>query len=62
VGKIYYSASAVLCVPNALADSAEALGAQAGEKRIKELVKEAGFIQFRKATQTPLNVIYEAKT
>lgn len=62
VGKIYYSASAVLCVPNALADSSEALGAQAGEKRIKELVEEAGFIQFRKATQTPLNVIYEAKT
>jgi hypothetical protein len=37
------------------------LGAQAGEKRIKEVVENSGFTKFRRATQTPFNIIYEAK-
>jgi hypothetical protein len=38
-----------------------ALGAQAGEKKIKEIIYAAGFTKFRRATQTPFNIIYEAK-
>ena len=61
VGKIYYSASSIICVPNSLADYGIALGAQAGEKRIKEIAEKAGFTKFRRATETPFNIIYEAK-
>jgi SAM-dependent methyltransferase len=61
VGRIYYAASTVVCVPNSLADKGIALGAQAGEKRIREIAMEAGFTKFRRATQTPFNVVYEAR-
>jgi 2-polyprenyl-3-methyl-5-hydroxy-6-metoxy-1,4-benzoquinol methylase len=61
VGRIYYAASTVVCVPNSLADKGIALGAQAGEKRIREIALEAGFSKFRRATQTPFNVVYEAR-
>ena len=61
VGRTFYAASTLVCVPNSLADNGPALGAQAGEKRIKEVVKAAGFTKFRRATQTPFNIIYEAK-
>ena len=61
VGRIYYAASTVVCVPYSLADKGIALGAQAGEKRILEIALEAGFSKFRRATQTPFNVVYEAK-
>src|SRR5215213_5119048 len=61
VGRIYYAASTVVCVPNSLADNGPALGAQAGEKRIKEIVEAVGFTKFRRATQTPFNIIYEVK-
>ncbi|HJU59908.1 MAG TPA: class I SAM-dependent methyltransferase [Nitrososphaeraceae archaeon] len=61
VGRTFYAASTLVCVPNSLADNGPALGAQAGEKRIKELVEAAGFTKFRRATQTPFNIIYEAK-
>jgi 2-polyprenyl-3-methyl-5-hydroxy-6-metoxy-1,4-benzoquinol methylase len=61
VGRIYYAASTVVCVPNSLADNGPALGAQAGEKKIKEISEAAGFTQFRRATQTPFNIIYEVK-
>ena len=44
VGRLYYAASTMLCVPNALAFSEGALGAQAGEARIGEVVREAGFV------------------
>ena len=43
VGRIYYAASTVVCVPYSLADKGIALGAQAGEKRIREIALEAGF-------------------
>jgi 2-polyprenyl-3-methyl-5-hydroxy-6-metoxy-1,4-benzoquinol methylase len=61
VGRVYYAASTLVCVPNSLADNGPALGAQAGEKRIKEVAEKAGFTKFRRATQTPFNIIYEAK-
>jgi len=61
VGKIYYAASSIICVPNSLADNGIALGAQAGEKKIKEIVEKAGFTKFRRATQTPFNIVYEVK-
>jgi hypothetical protein len=61
IGRIYYAASTLVCVPNSLADNGPALGAQAGEKRIKEISEAAGFTKFRRATQTPFNIIYEAK-
>ncbi len=61
VGRIYYSASSKVCVPNSLADKGIALGAQAGEQRIRNLALEAGFTKFRRTTQTPFNIVYEAK-
>ena len=61
IGRIYYAASSIICVPNSLADKGIALGAQAGEDRIRNLALEAGFTKFRRATQTPFNIIYEAK-
>lgn len=62
VGRIYYAASTVICVPNSLADKGIALGAQAGENRMRELALKAGFTKFRRAVQTPFNIIYEAKS
>ena len=61
VGRIYYAASTIVCVPNSLADKGIALGAQAGEKRIREIALEAGFTRFRRASQTPFNIVYEAR-
>ena len=61
VGRIYYAASSIICVPNSLADKGIALGAQAGENRVRNVALEAGFTKFSRATQTPFNIIYEAK-
>jgi SAM-dependent methyltransferase len=62
VGRLYYCASVMLCVPGALAqDQGFALGAQAGEKRLRELVLAAGFSTFRRAAETPVNIVYEAR-
>jgi 2-polyprenyl-3-methyl-5-hydroxy-6-metoxy-1,4-benzoquinol methylase len=61
VGRTYYAASTLVCVPNSLADNGPALGAQAGEKKIKEISEAAGFTKFRRTTHTPFNIIYEAK-
>ena len=61
VGRTFYAASTLVCVPNSLADNGPALGAQAGEKKTKEVLETAGFTKFRRATQTPFNIVYEAK-
>lgn len=62
VGRLYYGASSLICVPVSLAKKGPALGAQAGEKRLKEIVVEkAGFARFRRATETPFNLILEAR-
>ena len=61
IGRMYYAASSLVCVPASLSHNGPALGAQAGERRISKLVKAAGFKHFKRATQTPFNLIYEAK-
>ncbi len=62
VGRIYYSASTVICVPASLSQEVGAgLGAQAGQKKIGEAVAAGGFKHFRRATETPFNMVFEAK-
>ena len=62
VGRVYYGASSLICVPVSLARHGPALGAQAGERRLRKLVvEEAGFTRFRRATQTPFNMVLEAR-
>ncbi len=62
VGRIYYSASAIICVPASLAQEvALGLGAQAGEARIREVVIAGGFRRFRRASETPFNLVFEAR-
>jgi SAM-dependent methyltransferase len=61
IGRVFYAASAMICVPASLNENGPALGAQAGEKRIREVVTSAGFSKFRRATETPFNLIYEAR-
>jgi SAM-dependent methyltransferase len=61
-GRVFYAASTMICVPASLAHNGPAVGAQAGEAKIAELVKAGGFEWFRRATQTPFNIVYEAKS
>lgn len=61
VGRVYYGASSQICVPVSLARNGPALGAQAGEARLREVMAEAGFSRFRRATQTPFNLVLEAR-
>jgi 2-polyprenyl-3-methyl-5-hydroxy-6-metoxy-1,4-benzoquinol methylase len=62
VGRVFYSASTMLCVPHSLAHHGPALGAQAGEARLHDVVVGgAGFSRFRRATETPFNLILEAR-
>jgi 2-polyprenyl-3-methyl-5-hydroxy-6-metoxy-1,4-benzoquinol methylase len=61
VGRVFYGASTFLCVPTSLAGNGPALGAQAGEARLREVVQAAGFKSFRRAAETPFNLILEAK-
>ena len=62
VGRIYYSASTLVCTPASLAQEVgAALGAQAGEARTREVVTRGGFTRFRRATETPFNIVYEAR-
>lgn len=61
VGRIYYSASTMICVPTSLAqETGLALGAQAGEQRIAEVIRSGGFTKVRRAAETPLNMVLEA--
>jgi SAM-dependent methyltransferase len=61
VGRVFYGASAMICVPASLNENGPALGAQAGEEKIREIVKGAGFTRFRRATETPFNLVFEAR-
>jgi SAM-dependent methyltransferase len=62
VGRVYYSFSTLLCTPCSRSQEVGlCLGAQAGEKRIREVVGAAGFNRFRRATETPFNIVYEAR-
>jgi 2-polyprenyl-3-methyl-5-hydroxy-6-metoxy-1,4-benzoquinol methylase len=62
VGRVYYSFSTFLCVPNALSqDGGYSLGAQAGEESIRRLASDAGYTRFRRVAETPFNIVYEAR-
>jgi hypothetical protein len=73
VGRVYYNFSTLLCLPNARSQHGHGdpagtgqaggamLGAQAGEAAIRSVVLGAGFSSFRRAAQTPFNLVYEAK-
>ena len=62
VGRAYYSFSTLLCTPASLSqDVGLALGAQAGEARIADVVGTAGFTRFRRAAETPFNIVFEAR-
>lgn len=62
VGRVYYSFSTLLCTPCSRSQEVGlCLGAQAGEGRIREVVTTAGFSRFRRATETPFNIVYEAR-
>ena len=62
VGRVYYSFSTLLCTPCSRSQEVGlCLGAQAGEARIREVTTSAGFSRFRRATETPFNIVYEAR-
>jgi 2-polyprenyl-3-methyl-5-hydroxy-6-metoxy-1,4-benzoquinol methylase len=62
VGRLFYSASTMVCTPASRAQEvALCLGAQAGEGRMREVVTEGGFKRFRRAIQTPFNLVFEAR-
>ncbi|MGH7205668.1 MAG: class I SAM-dependent methyltransferase [Nitrospiraceae bacterium] len=61
IGRVFYAASTMICVPASLAYKGPALGAQAGEARLREIVTKGGFTRFRRATQTPFNLVLEAR-
>ena len=62
VGRAFYSASTFICTPASRAQEVGlCLGAQAGEARVREVVTQGGFSRFRRAAQTPFNLVYEAR-
>jgi SAM-dependent methyltransferase len=62
VGRAYYGFSTLLCTPASLSQEVGlALGAQAGEARIRDVVTAGGFTRFRRAAETPINIVYEAR-
>jgi SAM-dependent methyltransferase len=61
VGRVFYSASTMICVPHSLSGGGPGLGAQAGEARLRSIVEGAGFSRVRRATQTPFNMVLEAR-
>jgi 2-polyprenyl-3-methyl-5-hydroxy-6-metoxy-1,4-benzoquinol methylase len=62
VGRLYYNASTMICVPTSLdQEVGEALGAQAGEARLSEIIRGGGFTRVRRATEGPFNMVLEAR-
>ncbi|WP_263367900.1 class I SAM-dependent methyltransferase [Edaphobacter bradus] len=62
IGRVFYSASTMICTPASRSQEVGlALGAQAGETRMREVVMSGGFSQFRRASETPFNLVYEAR-
>ena len=62
VGRVYYGASTLVCTPASRDQEVGlALGAQAGEQRLREVVTQGGFTRFRRATETPFNLVLEAR-
>ena len=61
LGRVFYGASTLICVPVSLAGKGPALGAQAGETSLREVARAAGFRGFRRAAETPFNLVFEAR-
>ena len=62
VGRAYYGFSTLLCTPASLSqDVGLALGAQAGQARIADVTGAGGFTRFRRAAETPINLVFEAR-
>src|SRR5205085_11179187 len=62
IGRVFYGASAMICTPASRSQEVGlGLGAQAGEARLKDVVTKGGFTRFRRATETPFNLILEAR-
>jgi hypothetical protein len=62
VGRAYYAFSTLLCTPASLSQEVGlALGAQAGEARIKDVVQAGGLTRFRRVAETPFNLVFEAR-
>jgi SAM-dependent methyltransferase len=62
VGQLYYSSSSMICTAHAISEGGKmVLGAQAGQARLEEVFRKAGFTHFRRATETPFNMIFEAR-
>jgi hypothetical protein len=62
IGRIFYSASAQICVPASLSQEVGlALGAQAGETKLREVILTGGFSRVRRSTATPFNLVLEAR-
>ena len=62
IGRIYYAASTLVCVPTSLAQEVgTALGAQAGEARLRDVIMSGGFGSVRRAAETPFNMVLEAR-
>lgn len=62
IGRMFYAASTTLCVPHSNSEEGHyCLGAQAGPKRVEQIVKEAGYTNFKICRRTPVNLIYELK-
>jgi SAM-dependent methyltransferase len=63
VGRVYYGASTMICTPASLSqDVGLGLGAQAGEMKLRKVAMDAGFQHFRRATETPFNMVFEARS
>ena len=63
VGRVFYGASTFICTPASLSQEvALGLGAQAGERRLRQVATEAGFTRFRRATETPFNMIFDVRS
>jgi hypothetical protein len=62
ISRLYYNASTMICVPTSLAQEVgEALGAQAGEAKLTEVLTGAGFTRVRRAAEGPFNMVLEAR-
>lgn len=61
VGRVFFAASTTICVLASLAYNGPALGVQAGEARLRDVVMKGGLTRFRRATQTPFNLVLGAR-
>ena len=62
VGRIFYAASTFICTPASRSQEVgRCLGAQAGEQRLRQVVSDGGFSAFRRAAETPFNLVFEAR-